>query len=229
MAQIKMGIVVSEARGKLNGGVFSRGASGAILRTKVTPINPASNAQQLVRSGLSSIAQAWRGLTDIQRAAWRAFAANVSSTNIFGDNVLLSGLAVFGRVNRNRQTIAQAILPDAPAMAAISQLLTLTLTGAAGTPALAAAFTATPVPAGHTLVIRATPQMSAGRSATKGKFVQLQTVAAAAASPANLLAAYNARFGTLVAGNKVTVTAHYIHIASGLASIPLKSTAIIAA
>jgi hypothetical protein len=229
MALIKFGIVVAEARGKLNGGVFSKGAAGNVLRTKVTPVNPASSAQQGVRSGLTAIAQAWRGLTVAQRAGWKALATQVTTSNIFGDNVTLSGLAMSGRVNRNRQAIAQVILADAPALPTLSALTALSVTATAGTPTLSVVYAPTPVPTGHTMVLRFTPQMSAGRSFVKGKFVQLAIVAAAAATPYNALAVYTARFGTLVAGQRITVSAHYIHIASGFATLPITASVVIAA
>lgn len=70
--------------------------------------------------------------------------------------------------------------------------------------AFSVAYTATPLAAGVKLVVEATGQVSAGRSffrRSEYKFVQV--TAAAAASPANILAAYNALFGALVSGQKI--------------------------
>jgi hypothetical protein len=228
MALIKFGIVVAEARGKLNGGVFSKSAAGNVLRTKVTPVNPASTAQQGVRSGLTAIAQAWRGLTTTQRAAWRALALQVTTSNIFGDNVTLSGMAMYCRVNRQRQAINQVILSDAPALPTLSAVTSVSVTATAGTPTLSVVYAPT-VPTGHSMIVRFTPQMSAGRSFVKGKYVQIAVVAAAAASPYNALAAYNTRFGTLVVGNKITVSVHLVHIASGFATLPISNSVIVGA
>ena len=228
MALIKFGIVVAEARGKLNGGVFSKSAAGNVLRTKVTPVNPASTAQQAVRSGLTALAQAWRGLTVAQRAGFKALATQVSTSNIFGDNVTFSGMAMYSRINRHRQAITQTLLTDAPALPTLSAVTSLSVTATAGTPTLSVVYAPT-VPTGHSMIVRATPQMSAGRSFVKGKFVQLAVVAAAAASPYNALAAYNTRFGTLVAGNKITVSVHLVHIASGFATLPLNASVTVGA
>ena len=63
MAKIKLSAIVSEMRGKLNGSVFSKNRGGAYIRTKVTPVNPQSLAQGLVRATLTNLSQAWRGLT----------------------------------------------------------------------------------------------------------------------------------------------------------------------
>lgn len=70
--------------------------------------------------------------------------------------------------------------------------------------ALSIAYTATPLAAGVKLVIEATGQLSPGRTFIRRSEYKVVTVtAAAAASPANILAAYNALFGALVSGQKI--------------------------
>lgn len=66
------------------------------------------------------------------------------------------------------------------------------------------AYTTTPLAGSTKLVVYATQQLSPGVNFVKeGLYRQIFLSAAAAASPANILAAYNARFGTLVAGKKI--------------------------
>jgi hypothetical protein len=55
--------------------------------------------------------------------------------------------------------------------------------------------------------VYASPQRNAGRS-FEGDLRLLFVSAAAAASPANVLAAYTARFGVPVTGNKVFLSLH---------------------
>jgi len=70
--------------------------------------------------------------------------------------------------------------------------------------ALSLAYTTTPLAAGVKLLVEATPQMSAGISfVARSKYKYIFASAAAAASPANVLAAYNAKYGALVAGKKI--------------------------
>lgn len=93
--------------------------------------------------------------------------------------------------------------------------------------ALSVAFTPTPLGAGEKIVIEATRQVSAGvnfqpRSAYKQVFVG----AAATASPANVLAAYNALYGALVAGSKILFRAYVIG-STGLASPVLQASVIV--
>jgi hypothetical protein len=76
--------------------------------------------------------------------------------------------------------------------------VTVTLTAAA----FSVAYTATPLGAGVRLFVWVSPQRSAGVS-FNGDYRLLTVTAAAAASPANILAAYTAKFGVPVVGNKI--------------------------
>ena len=70
--------------------------------------------------------------------------------------------------------------------------------------ALSVAYTATPLAAGVKLAIYATAQLSPGVARpSKRSYRLIQVSADAAASPANILAAYNAKFGALVSGKVI--------------------------
>jgi len=70
--------------------------------------------------------------------------------------------------------------------------------------ALSVAYTATPLAAGIKLAIYATKQVSAGVNRPSSRAYSLiQVTAAAAASPADILANYIAKFGAQVSGRKV--------------------------
>jgi hypothetical protein len=89
---------------------------------------------------------------------------------------------------------------DAPAIVTPVDLTSATLT--ATSVALSVAYTATPLAAGVRLFIFVSPQQSAGRK-FNGDYRLLAVTAAAAASPSNILAAYTARFGVPVTGNRL--------------------------
>lgn len=93
--------------------------------------------------------------------------------------------------------------------------------------AFTVAYTATPLAAGVKLAIFATRQLSAGIAfQPRGAYKLVQVTAAAAASPANILAAYNALFGALVSGKKVLIRAVPIS-ATGVAGVPSQTSIII--
>lgn len=93
--------------------------------------------------------------------------------------------------------------------------------------ALSVAYTATPLAANTKLLIEATPQISAGIAFVgRSKFRQIMVTAAAAASPANILANYNAIFGVLIAGKKIFIRVTAIESKGGR-SAPLVNSVIV--
>lgn len=156
-----------------------------------------------MRARLSANAAAWRTLTDNQRAGWESLGAQMVRTDSLGQSYTLNGFGAYCSVNNNLVQGGASQIDDAPALVTPDALLTATLTATAA--ALSLAYTATPLPAGAKLFVYASPQRSAGRT-FEGDFRYIFSSAAAAASPANILAAYSAKFGAPVEGNKIFVS-----------------------
>lgn len=93
--------------------------------------------------------------------------------------------------------------------------------------ALSVAFTATPLPASTKLLVECTKQLSPGIGfINKTWYKQIYVGAAATASPANILAAYNTRFGALISGKKIAVRLTAL-TADGQRSAPLEGSVIV--
>lgn len=93
--------------------------------------------------------------------------------------------------------------------------------------ALSVAFTPTPLAADEYLIVEATDQVSAGKSfMPRSKYKTVFVGVGADASPANILAAWNAIYGALIAGTKVFVRCYTINDA-GFASTPIYDDAIV--
>lgn len=166
---------------------------------------------------------AWRTLTGAQRAGWASLGAQISRNDSLGSAYTLNGFMAYCSVNNNRVAAGDAIVADAPAVATPAALLTavLTLTAAA----FSVAYTATPLVAGARLFTYASQQGSAGR-AFEGDYRLLAVSAAAAASPANIYAAYVAKFGVPVVGNRIFLSlATYL---GGFLSGPLVTSQVVA-
>lgn len=187
--------------GSYQGITSSRNRYGQYVRTRATPVNPSSTFQGTVRARLAASAAAWRGLTDLQRDGWTSLGLSMTRTDALGQTYDLTGFQAFVSVNNNFAAAAEAQVDDAPLLLTPDALLTLTPTLTA--PAtVSLAFTATPLGAGIKLFIYASPPRSAG--VTFENDMRLISVsAAAAASPLTPGAAYIARFGNMVAGQKV--------------------------
>lgn len=203
--KMKFGALVVDGRNKIGGQVASKNRGGSYLRTKVTPTNPQTAAQSNVRSAFTSLSQIWRTLTQAQRNAWNAAVTDWQRTDIFGDIKSPSGFNLYMRLNQNLLLIGEAMIDVPPLAEGVANPGVVSVTAAAGTPALSIVFAETPVQANTTMVVEATPPMSAGRNFVKSNFRKIAQVAAAGTSPFNALTAYQAKFGDPVAGQKITV------------------------
>lgn len=178
----------------------SRNRFGQYWRTRATPVNPSTTFQLNQRARLTTNAAAWRDLTDAQRAGWLSLGLLITRTDSLGQTYDLNGFLAYCSVNNNKLDAGDAAVADAPAIVTPADLLTATVTLTAV--AFSVAYTATPLAAGNRLFIFASPQRSAGTK-FNGDYRLIAVTAAAAASPANILAAYTARLGVPVVGNRI--------------------------
>lgn len=186
--------------GSANGTTWSRNTFGQYTRRRAVPVQPRTPSQLNVRSRLSANAAAWRALTDAQREGWNALGLMMSRTDSLGTAYTLNGFLAYCSINNNKVAAGDAVVSDAPAIVTPGSLLTVTLTLTSA--AFSIAYTATPLAANTRAFIRASPQQSPGRK-FNGDYRLIAVTAAAAASPHNLLAAYTARLGAPVTGNRV--------------------------
>lgn len=145
-------------------------------------------------------------------------------TDALGQSYSLTGFQAYCSVNNNNVAAGNSAVSAAPAMLTPSAFDTLTPTITAAT--FSVAYTVTPLAAGQKAFIFASPQRSAGRN-FEGDLRLVHVSAAAAASPANIFTAYQARFGTPVVGNRIFVVG--IVYDSGFESGPNTTSALVTA
>lgn len=208
--------------GSYQGITSSRNRFGQYVRTRATPVNPASSFQGVVRARLAGNAAAWRTLTGDQMAGWLSLGLLMSRTDSLGQVYNLTGFQAYCSVNNNLVASGSATIADAPLLATPSALESLTITLDTGT--FSVAYTPTPLPADTVAFVRASPQRNAGRS-YEGDYRLISVTAAAAASPANILADYTSRFGVPVAGNKIFVSVTTVF--GGFESAPILGASIV--
>jgi hypothetical protein len=209
--------------GSIAGTTSSRNRFGQYKRTRAVPVNPRTTYQGAVRARLAANSAGWRALTDAQRAGWSDLGGSIQRTDKLGQTYALDGQQAYIMVNNNNLAAGNAIVSDAPAVVAPSGVTTATITATSA--ALSVAYTATPLGTGARLFVYASPQRSAGRT-YEGDLRLIHVSAAAAASPANILAAYTARFGVPVTGNKIFFSLQVYK--GGFLSGPLQTSAIVA-
>jgi hypothetical protein len=223
------GAIIVDGRNKINGFVASKNRYGSYLRTKVTPVNPQTTRQQLFRNMLATNSQAWRGLTESQRQSWIDGASNFPQTDIFGNTKILSGQALFVKLNNNLFIGGGAPLDTCPSPVALPILGEVTVTADDSANTVIITGVTDPVPADTAMIVFATPNVTPGRSFVKNQFRFVTTFNPAAAAPFDISTAWTALFGDPVIGNKVFVKCFYISRVTGQATVPAQGQTIVVA
>ena len=204
--------------GKLGLTVTWPGRNGLIRRNLVTPRNPRTSAQQVIRQNLATQAAAYDQLTDAQQEAWVASAAQVRSNPTLGQSGALTGLQLFIKVNCALLQIGAPTVSVPPAEPQISPLPVdgLQITNTAG--AVAIKLHTTAAPPGGTMLRGCAPQNSGCRRGVSYRF--LGTLGTPAADGyVDLTSAYTGRFGAPAVGKRVFVSVNAC--VNGYEGIPL--------
>jgi hypothetical protein len=209
---------------------FAHNRFGYYFRNRVIPTNPVTGPQTAVRTDFGDHSSNYRALTEAQRLQWIAFGLNYVRQDSLGQTYSLTGLQAYVSVNRNAATYGASALSAPPLFSPPSGIATATITATIGLPnVLSVAYTVTPLAANTKVAIFATRPVSAGINfQPNGAYKLVFVSAAAAASPANILAAYEAIFGTLItAGEKILFKLVVIN-SEGLASPVLQAAEVLA-
>lgn len=219
MAKVSYSALIQDLRNKVGGNVFTKVRSGPMVRIKVSPTQPRTAAQQLVRASFTSFSKAWDTITESQRAAWRSLAASLPRKDVFGNTYYMTGIQLFQQCNRNLSTIGVAQLSDPPAALSVGSPGALSLTATAGTPALTIDAGNEPGATEVPVIFACAPQNN-GRVYVAGKYTILDAAqVAATAGPWDEESNYAAKYGSLVAGQNLNFGVKYIDNTTGAASL----------
>lgn len=201
--------------GRADGNVYMR--NGRIRGFKV-PAYVSNAYTSIARTNLSGLSSAWNALTDAQRSSW----INVDfifKSNRFGQPVAVRGKELFVSCNTNLLNAGQAIISTFITDAVSIALTSFSGSGATGAGTMLINFTATPLPAGMNLLLYATaPQRAGIYRPSQSKYRLIDALPPATASGASIQAAYLAKFGQPVAGDKVFIRAVIVNSLNGRAS-----------
>lgn len=215
MGKISYAAWVDDVAGKVGNAVFQRGRAGNIVRKRSIPINPRTTAQVAARALMSTQSKVWRTLTESQRTAWDNAAASAewTQTDSFGNPFQLSGEQLYLKLNLNLLDISATPITSPPSKAEFTAIVLGAITIAVTGPAFTIAFTGT-LDASETLVVSASPQVSAGvMSAKSVRFAAIMDYTST--SPIDAQSAYEAAFGAPVAGQKIFVRVEMVSETSG--------------
>lgn len=228
MARVLFGDIVVDMRNKSGGHVYAKNRSGSYKRTKVTPVNPQTTAQQAQRQLFGTFSSGWRGLTEPQRQSWITAAPSFPVTNVFGQSLTLTGANLYIGLNRNLSNAGGSPITTAPSPVAIPTLALDTLVADVSSTELDFNINTATVPAGYALAVFVTPLIGAGRYFVKNRY-RFLGVYTAVANAVDIYADWNAKNGLLVAGQKIYVKCFLISTVTGQAGVPVAiSTTVIA-
>jgi len=187
--------------GSFAGNTHSHNRAGQYRRNRRSPVQPVGTGRRaFIRGNLTAASQGWNALSSTNRASWSSFADSHPITDSLGQSIKLTGQQMFVRVGATLLNVEESLPTDPPSDLDSGSLSSVTLTAAAGTPALSLAYTISPTTG--FLLVAFSPQVSPGRS-YNSRYWQADYFAATTASPYNGLSAFNGEFGTLVAGNRI--------------------------
>jgi hypothetical protein len=202
MAKILFGAVVADARGKLGTSIFSNGIYGPYLKFLRYPDQPKTSPQTAIKSTLTANAKGWSSALDQgQRDDWISFAATITLYGLWSLPYVLTGIAMFIRINSNLKTIGVDPLTDPPADQTVSDLGGITMAEVTGPPKRITLTTTNSPPSNEQLVVLASKPQALGR-----KYVGLSTYriiayyAPSVSQPIDVTDEYSARYGIIPTG-----------------------------
>ena len=199
--KIKLGAGIVDGSGKINGWVAARNRGGAYMRTKVTPLNPNTTAQQNARGILGSLSTQWSQLTEAQRLSFNNAVADFSKTDIFGDIRNPSGINLFVKLNTNLILTGQAQITSAPAKEDLvySAITSVDMDVSAQTTIITLA---NALNAGQKVLAFATPTMTNGTSFVKNRLRSIGSFTVAG-STLTVTAGYTSKYGAFALGANI--------------------------
>lgn len=229
MAKLLFGIGVADARNKLGGHVFSKNRNGAYVRQKVSPTQPRTDAQLVIRSVFGGLSKSWgQDLSDLQRAGWISLAATNPRPDQFGNPQILTGLQLFQSVNRNLHTIGKVPELTAPPGLAVDGLTEVTCTADISSNDFTVDWKPQSLGAHMHIVITATPPMSPGKSFfTPFLKILFADPNDASGGPLQLFTEYHDLFGQLQEFQKIGVSAYVINDDTGGSSVAATGSALV--
>ena len=113
--KIVFGGGIVDGRGSMAGNTYSKNRYGAYIRSKVSPVQPGTSKQTLIRERMTGLSKSYGAdLSETQRNGWDALAEKSPVVDVFGKPHKLAGNTMFIKVNMTRLLVGDAIMFDAP-------------------------------------------------------------------------------------------------------------------
>lgn len=119
--------LITAASGSVGGITASHNRGGKYFRARVTPTDPNTTRQQLIRALVADISGRWNStLTEAQRQAWRLYSDNVPLPGPLGKVRPVGGLPMYIRSNIARRNAGLPRVDDAPTVFDVARFTPIT-------------------------------------------------------------------------------------------------------
>ena len=225
--------IFADARGKLNGNVFTKNRFASVVRNKVSPVQPQSISQLNQRQNFGALSAGWRSLTQEQRSSWDAFATSVPRTNTFGQTYSPTGQNYYIGLNTNLLNAGQPTIQSPVVFVGFDNIdlsaatLTIDVSGNDMTLALGNIAGANEPPIGYTLLVRATLGVSQGRKFLKNYYRIITDLSHADDMNTNYWNDYVAAIGKPIVGQRIGLGFSLVNNVTGQQSLMTTIDAIV--
>jgi hypothetical protein len=199
--------------------------NGLIRRSWVVPANPRTAEQLVARSRLSNAAQAYDALTEAQRDAGVAAAAQEQSKPTLGQSGPLTGLQLYTKLNAALALVGEPAVTTPPAKPTFDANVakSLEITNTSGTIALKLVCSGSSD--SFNLVRACAPQNSGTRR--PGSLRYLGELPEVVAGKSDLTALYTAKFGAPAVGDRLFIQSNQLE--AGWQDLPVAFTGLVPA
>jgi len=221
------GILIGQASGSIGGETASRNRFGPYLRNRAIPTNPNTAEQVAARGRLADASQLWGTLTADQQNAWNTAADNNPIVDALGQAQNLTGHLQCVK-NNTIKLINEVAMSTLPILQTVTTaLLTLAVEADIGAGDTEINFTPTPVETWERVWVWAAVVDSPGVSYVENLYKLVHTGTLEDASPIDIEAAVEARFGELIVGQTLHVKVLICNENTSKLSAPLKASSIV--
>ena len=202
--------IISDASGTVGGAVYAKNRGGNYIRARVVPTQPRTAAQVAVRANFTANSKAWKALTSAQMAGWIALGTQITLRDSIGNSYKPTGEQMYVSLNQTLAALGKPAISTAPGTPdTVIGLGGLTVVASAtGGTGSTNQFTVlvTTNTATQSILVRATAQVSPGRNFFgRSQYRQITSFFHPASGVKDITAAYNAKFGTMRAGSKISL------------------------
>lgn len=187
--------------GSIAGTTSSHNRAGQYTRNRRAPVQPVGNGRRaFIRQAFGAASTAWSSLAAATQAAFTSYAAGHPITDALGQSVTLTGHQMFVALQTSLNNCGIVTVAAVPASSSVFSAGAPTFTAVH-----AGAITFTPTGLGGAadfLLLAFSAPVSGGVSFMK-TFCQLLHVAGNAVAASVVTTAYNAQFGSPVAGQRI--------------------------